>query len=83
IYRTPVVEGILLHAVFEADAVDPADPEYVTINASVRGNGIISPQGDTRVKYGDSQTFTFIPQGTSGLTEVTVNGEVMTPMNGT
>lgn len=83
VYRVTVTESMLLHAVFEADAVDPADPEYVTVNASVVGNGAISPQGDTRVKFGESQTFTLVPQGASGLKEVTVNGRPVTPVNST
>ncbi|MEG0375532.1 MAG: hypothetical protein RR672_07835, partial [Raoultibacter sp.] len=62
-----------LTAAFVPSSVPPEDV-YYTITASAGGGGKISPEGVSRLKAGESQTFSLTPDDTHKVKQVIVNG---------
>lgn len=47
------------------------------ITATADGNGSIDPEGSIPVPFGDSQTFTFVPQQDQSLQSIWINGRLL------
>ena len=56
-------------------------PQTFTIFASARSGGIISPQGNTLVKFGDRQVYTISPNNGYIIDSIVVNGVKITNSN--
>ena len=56
-------------------------PQILTVFASARSGGSISPQGNTAVKFGDKQVYTITPNNDYIIDSIVVNGVKITNSN--
>ncbi len=69
------IGGIFTHTDPRCYLMHVSVTEFVTISATAKGQGTITPEGTVKLKQGESQTFTITPQEGYVIADVLVNGK--------